>query len=170
MVASYCDWAIYHAVTIEMYYNFYYALKHVPNHRPESADFKFKSMWYRGPDVKAGFLNDLIRTHRKRNKYDNIVIVHDISPTVWGRMYKQLEDNANIFCFSPMYFVLYDEDISSPVELTYSRTVDMMRERDEEYMFDLLVKELQHLPKWRSINNLHWSHLSNSSLFSIANA
>ena len=159
--------AIYHAVTIEMYYNFYYAVKEGWNYR--SKDFKFTSIWCRGAVLTSSSLSVIILRHRKKSKYENIVIVHNTPPPGWGRMHKEIEESTNIIWFAPPEFVLWNHGTPHPVELTDSRMAHMVKRRDLDSTFTVLVDEFQNLPKWPTFGNFRWSYLTNSSLYSIEN-
>ena len=160
---------IYHAVTMEMYYNFVYAVKY------KLQKFEFKHVVSRAKDIRFSamkrpksleLLMRLIGNYgRLLSVYKHIVIMDDMESKVWNDAVPQemVDNEMNIVCYAPWEYS-FNKFRSEPVDLSDALLSDMMKIRYQDYTFRQMMKELENLPQQHGVDRLKWYQYGGHSL------
>ena len=157
------DLAIYHAVTIEMYYNFYYAIQKDLDRRRL---FEFKFVIGRMGTLSSKSLITLMRMFGSVNgyqyaiaKYQKMVIIDPAQSAVWDEIIPKamqaINSNASVICYAPSEFEPILK-LRTPVELSTKWSDHMCTRRNEDATFEILFKEMQHLKKFPVFRYMRW--------------
>ena len=146
------DLLIYHAVTIELYYNFVYAAKHRLDRSrfQRRRFFEFKFVIGKIDGIRHKSFDILMRIFGNNryvfNQYQNIVIVESDKGLKWNRTVPQeiVNSRTNITCYLVSDFVLIETLLRSE-QLTNKLVAQMLTNRHEDWTLTSLIYEMQHL-------------------------